>query len=380
MNWLVFALALMVRLAWIWLDQGHYATDLWDWDGRWALALATGEWHGIPQRGLELGWLWNDRGLYFVHRALVWATGGTSYLRLALLQSGIDALAAVVVASLARNWGAGLVYALFPPAIYLAVTPTYSCWLTFGLIFPLWLANRPRWVWLALPIGFATAEVRSISAFWLLFQSKWRMIGPGLGVLVLLSGGNWLIRGDVLPFKGNAGHDLWIGIAQVYDAPVAEPNDKAVGDFYQRLTGIDPAGGFTLDPEYNHRLFVEFIRFVEKRPWAYAWVVASHAGRMIVPNLPLAGDSRGRGVRIGLGLGLALAIPLSFLALPWRLALAGWGPLIYTTAVSAPIEFRQTVAISAWCACLPVVFLAWIWSVNWCRKAIAERMELCFLD
>lgn len=392
----IIIVAAIVRLGWIALDWKHYTTADWKWDGRLGLAAALSDRGNDRDFGyaalqmdrdeVQQGWLLNDRGQYYIHRAIAILSGHTGFLQIVLLQSFIDLLMVFAIFDIGLAIGgnnvaslAGVSYALFLPQVFLVTMPAYDCWLTFALVVGTWLYIRNKGPIITAAALFGLSQVRSIAALFMTAIAAWEILGArrisrhsivtiGASMLLLgtLSICNYVTRGELSPVRSTTGHSFWVGVGQFSNPYVDAPTDGAVGAFYRRETGIADTGN-TMGLEYNRWLSKRAWSFVAENPIEYARMTIVRVVRIVVPNLPPAIVPNEawtwlpivafRGLLMfGLPLGLLAALILTNdRAIVWPAIL----PLAYIVVVTAPIEAHQLVNASAWAAMLPVVALGW---------------------
>jgi hypothetical protein len=335
----VLALAIAVRMLFLWYNVQLHLPPGWPWPARMGIIYAQSS-AGVPLAevafgGMEVdeaahGFRLGDRGVAFPHFLAIWLFGNSSFLHLQVLQLAIDALMVLPVASIGRVIGGGaagtiaaLAYAVFVPQLRLAGVPSYDTWVTFGFVTCTWAVLR---VW-GLPssrarntlgwfvaVGLAllvTAQFRSAIVLYLACMAflvavagaatrrlPVRHLRPSL--LVMVSGlllasaialagntaANVLLNGTTSPVRSTFGHAWWTGIGQFPNPYGVTNNDRSIVEFYEGATGRMDQDN-TMGVAYNAWLLQRGIEFVREYPALFASMVVRRALWVALPTLPL---------------------------------------------------------------------------------------------
>jgi 4-amino-4-deoxy-L-arabinose transferase-like glycosyltransferase len=235
---IVFVIALLVRLVYIWQIRDAVFFDLKMGDAetydQWARQIAAGDWIGKE--------VFQQAPLYPYFLGLIYAIFGTDALVLRLCQAVIGALSCVLLADATRRLfkrpgvglAAGILAALYAPAIFFDVLIQKSVLDMLFMSLCLWLISRlaevPRlrtWFGLGLAMGGLTLTRENailmlpVLLIWALLHfrkagvKRWGwaglMLAGFLAVTLPVGLRNLAVGGEFVPTTAQLGLCLWIG-------------------------------------------------------------------------------------------------------------------------------------------------------------------------
>ena len=225
----VFAVALAVRLLHVWQIRKAPFFDVLMGDSRgydeWAQRIAGGEWIGRD--------VFYQAPLYPYFLGVIYATAGRSLFLVRILQALVGSCSCVLLASAARRLfspaaglAAGLMLALYAPAIFFDGLLQKSVLDVFFVCLALWLIARPSprvapWLGLGMALGglSLTRENALVFVVVILAWAAWRggakaaaVFALGVGVILApVAIRNSAIGGGFYVTTSQAGPNLFIG-------------------------------------------------------------------------------------------------------------------------------------------------------------------------
>lgn len=264
-----------------------------------------------PPQTEALAPLYNDEGGYGLLLAALWRLFGTHrwwYIR--VLQILLDVLMCWLVYRIGRQAFheragivAALLYALFLPAVELAVRPHRDIWVTFLYITATYLLVRNREVrtplWQFAVLGAAAALVAwmrsTVVPFTLVLGVLFFTFKPPkeavrcaaammISFLVLFSPlviRNYVVFDKFMVTRGAFWHSFWAGVGQMPNPYGLHEDDEEIARFASKL---DSSAKFETE-RYEQVLKEEAMEFLSSNPLWYAGSVLKRAGVIVFPKV-----------------------------------------------------------------------------------------------